>query len=536
MTIRTALLEARLLWGDAALYDEFDASATTAKSCSGTGREFVAAKLAERDAAPHRAGRRRATSSSPTSRKARAACATCTRCSGSPSTSTACKDPRSWSTPGCSPEECSLFQQGRGLPLGGAVPHALPHRPGRGAPDLRPPARDRRAPRLASASPASRAVERFMKHYFLVAKDVGDLTAHLLRRAGGRGTPSPRRGSTGCSDGFAGARKRELAGTPDFVVDNDRLSVADDDVFERDPVNMLRLFRSPTSTTCAIHPDATAARHPLAQADRRGAAQATPRPTGCSSSMLTSAATSRDDPAADERGRRARPLHPRIRPHRRDDAVQHVPPLHGGRAPHPLHRHARRASSAATAEGRASAVAHEILPRHQQPRRCCTSRCCCTTSPRAGRRTIRSPARAIARKLCPRLGLSPKPRPRPVAWLVEHHLLMSTSPQSRDLADRKTIETFAAVVQTLERLKMLLVLTVCDIRGGRPRRLERLEGPAAAHALLRDRARAGRRALRRSIAPERVEARAGRAAPGARRLDRRPRSTPISRATTRPTG
>jgi [protein-PII] uridylyltransferase len=40
--------------------------------------------------------------------------------------------------------------------------------------------------------------------------------------------------------------------------------------------------------------------------------------------------------------------------------------------------------------------------------------------------------------------------------------------QTRDLNDRKTIEDFAAIVQSVERLKMLLVITVCDIRGVGP--------------------------------------------------------------------
>ncbi len=73
----------------------------------------------------------------------------------------------------------------------------------------------------------------------------------------------------------------------------------------------------------------------------------------------------------------------------------------------------------------------------------------------------------VARKLGPRLGLDDA-EVDTVAWLVEHHLLMSTVAQSRDLSDPRTIETFAATVQTLERLKMLLVLTVCDIRAVGP--------------------------------------------------------------------
>ena len=55
-----------------------------------------------------------------------------------------------------------------------------------------------------------------------------------------------------------------------------------------------------------------------------------------------------------------------------------------------------------------------------------------------------------------------------VAWLVENHLLMSMTAQTRDLNDRKTIEDFASVVQSVERLKLLLVLTVCDISGVGP--------------------------------------------------------------------
>ena len=45
---------------------------------------------------------------------------------------------------------------------------------------------------------------------------------------------------------------------------------------------------------------------------------------------------------------------------------------------------------------------------------------------------------------------------------------MSTIAQSRDLSDRKTIENFAAVVQSLERMKLLLILTTADIRAVGP--------------------------------------------------------------------
>ena len=73
----------------------------------------------------------------------------------------------------------------------------------------------------------------------------------------------------------------------------------------------------------------------------------------------------------------------------------------------------------------------------------------------------------LARRLGPRLGLSAADTEL-VAWLVEVHLVMSTVAQSRDLSDRKTIENFAAVVQSLERLKLLTILTTADIRAVGP--------------------------------------------------------------------
>src|SRR5436305_4479470 len=73
----------------------------------------------------------------------------------------------------------------------------------------------------------------------------------------------------------------------------------------------------------------------------------------------------------------------------------------------------------------------------------------------------------IARRLCPRLGFSAA-ETETVAWLIEQHLVMSTVAQSRDLSDRKTIENFAAIVQSLERLKLLTILTTADIRAVGP--------------------------------------------------------------------
>jgi len=73
----------------------------------------------------------------------------------------------------------------------------------------------------------------------------------------------------------------------------------------------------------------------------------------------------------------------------------------------------------------------------------------------------------IARKVAPRLGLS-KSDCETVEWLVRYHLLMSDMAQKRDIADPRTVRGFAKAVQTVKRLDLLLVLTVCDIRGVGP--------------------------------------------------------------------
>jgi [protein-PII] uridylyltransferase len=74
---------------------------------------------------------------------------------------------------------------------------------------------------------------------------------------------------------------------------------------------------------------------------------------------------------------------------------------------------------------------------------------------------------AIAKRLCPRFGLADDAT-ETVAWLVRHHLVMSNIAFRRDTEDPKTIADFVAVVQSPERLKLLLVLTVCDIRAVGP--------------------------------------------------------------------
>ena len=73
----------------------------------------------------------------------------------------------------------------------------------------------------------------------------------------------------------------------------------------------------------------------------------------------------------------------------------------------------------------------------------------------------------IARKVAPRLGLDEE-ESATVEWLVRYHLLMSDMAQKRDIADPRTVRDFVKAVKTRERLDLLCVLTVCDIRGVGP--------------------------------------------------------------------
>jgi [protein-PII] uridylyltransferase len=74
----------------------------------------------------------------------------------------------------------------------------------------------------------------------------------------------------------------------------------------------------------------------------------------------------------------------------------------------------------------------------------------------------------IALELGPKLGLSAE-ETETVSWLVLHHLLLNQTAFKRDIDDPKTIFDLADVVQSPERLKLLFVLTVADMRAVSPK-------------------------------------------------------------------
>src|ERR1041385_1617929 len=103
--------------------------------------------------------------------------------------------------------------------------------------------------------PGQQDVERFMKHYFLIAKDVGDLTAILcaeLEDSHAKPVPVLSR----LMARIRPVKRVRLTGSEDFDVDYNRITVANANVFKRDPVNLIRIFQLAQKNNLALHPDA----------------------------------------------------------------------------------------------------------------------------------------------------------------------------------------------------------------------------------------------------------------------------------------
>jgi [protein-PII] uridylyltransferase len=304
------------------------------------------------------------------------------------------------------------------------------------------------------------AVERFMKHYFLIAKDVGDLTAIVCAALEARAA-KPR----AMLDRFVRTfrRRRKALPSPDFAIETDRITVARPDIFEKDPVNLIRLFWIADQSMLAIHPDAARL---VTRSLRRIDASLRNDPEA--NRLFLEILTSRHVPEVVLRRMNEAGVLGRFIP----EFGQIVAMMQFNMYHHyTVDEHLLRAVGIL-----ADIEAHRLVEDHPL-----TDELLPTISNRTplcvalflhdiakGRREDHSKAGAeVARRLSPRLGLS-EAETETTAWLIENHLIMSDTAQRRDLGDPTTIETFANRVQTLERLKMLLILTVCDIRAVGP--------------------------------------------------------------------
>ena len=319
------------------------------------------------------------------------------------------------------------------------------------------------AERLGYTShPGLSEVERFMKHYFLVAKTVGDLTrifCAALEEEQAKHVPGFNRVILNFS-----RRKRKLAGTSDFIVDNHRINVADDQVFARDPVNLLRLFWFADRHGLEFHPDALK----LLTRSLRLVDRNLRRDREANRLFMEVLTSSRNPELNLRRMNEAGLLGKLIPDFQKIVAMMQFNMYHHYTVDEHLIRCVGVLSEIEHGDAEAiHPLSHSLMPGLKAQRDILYVTVLFHDIAK-GRPEDHSTAGArIARRLCPHMGFSAADT-ETIAWLIENHLVMSMTAQTRDLNDRKTIQDFADIVQSVERLKLLLILTVCDIRGVGP--------------------------------------------------------------------
>jgi [protein-PII] uridylyltransferase len=257
--------------------------------------------------------------------------------------------------------------------------------------------------------------------------------------------------------------RRALPESEDLFEDNNRLTIADKEVFARDPVNLIRMFHLAQKHNLVLHPDAmrTATKSlRLIDAGLRADPEA--------NRLFLEILVSHDAEIILRRMNETGVLGRFVRAFGRVVAMMQFNMYHS----YTVDEHLLRCIGVLAEIERGSnpefALANDLMRKILPEHRTLLYVALFLHDIAKGRIEDHSIAGArVARRFCPRLGLSPADT-ETVAWLVEQHLVMSTQAQSRDLSDRKTIENFAAVVQSLERMKLLTILTTADIRAVGP--------------------------------------------------------------------
>src|SRR3954454_17171988 len=460
MTIRTALLEARYLLGDRALYDEF-AARFDKDVVRNTGQEFVAAKLAEREERLRRAGQPRYLVE-PNVKEGKGGLRDLHTLFWIAKYVYRVHEPEELIKHGVFDRE--EFQQFRHaedfLWAVRCHMHFVTKRPEE---RLSFDIQREIAVRLGyTAHPGMRDVERFMKHYFLVAKDVGDLTAILcagleereakpvpvLDRVMARFKPRPR---------------RVVLDSDDFTVDNNRINIADANAFRRDPVNLIRIFRLAQKHNLPFHPDAMrAASRSLRLIDQKL------REDRQANSLFFEILTCEGAEVVLRRMNEAGVLGRFVRAFGRIVAMMQFNMYHHYTVDEHLLRCIGILADIEAGGSDEYVLASELMKTIQKPHRALLYVALFLHDIAKGRPEDHSIAGArIARKFCPRLGLDAAETDT-VAWLIQYHLLMSEIAQARDLQDPETARSFADVVQSPQRLALLMILTACDIRAVGP--------------------------------------------------------------------
>lgn len=294
-------------------------------------------------------------------------------------------------------------------------------------------------------------VERFMKHYFLVAKQVGDLTRIFCA------VLEARQQITFFS------RLRRTKKLQGFGVQGERLTVLDENDFVRDPTLMVKIFSVADENDLDIHPDTLRL---IKQSLKRmtTAVRRSPEANKFFLDVLTSKKQGeinlrRMNEAGvfgkflPDFGRVVAQMQYDMYHHYTVDehtirAVGLIAKIEAGELEddHPL-------STKVIQKVLSRNVLYVAVLLHD------------IAKGRGGDHSVIGAE--VAHRVCPRLGLS-KAETETVAWLVRWHLLMSNTAFKRDIADPKTIQDFCEIVKSPERLRLLLVLTVVDIRAVGP--------------------------------------------------------------------
>ena len=455
LTIRTALLESRLVWGEQALYEELRTRFWN-DVAKGSERQFLTLKLAERDARHKRMGDSRYVVE-PNIKEGKGALRDLQTLYWIGKYIHRVQNGAELVDVGLlTASEYRLFRRAEGFLLAVRCHmHLITDRAeDRLTFDLQRAVAERM---LFADRPGKSAVERFMQYYFLQVKRVGSLTgvflAHLDEEF------ARKRPRTGFFAGWT-QRPRMFKG---YIVDGGRIRAPGDDWFRADPVRLIEVFQLAESEGLEIHPET------MRQAGRDAKLiDGKLRGDKHANALFLDLLSGRKDPEnalrwMNEAGVFGRfvPDFGRVNAQMQFDMYHH----------YTVDEHTIRAIGLLSQIERGLLTADHPRAAREFPK---------LASRRAlyvavllhdiakGRGGDHSELGAdVAHNLCPRFGLDEKETDL-VAWLVLQHLLMSRTAQKRDLTDPKTIEDFVVEVQSLERLRNLAILTAVDIRAVGP--------------------------------------------------------------------
>ncbi len=455
ITIRTSLLEARYLWGDQALFAELRKS-FWGEIAAKTGIEFVDGKLAERDERHRRQGESRYLVE-PNVKEGKGGLRDLQTLYWIGKYLYHTDDPAALVNHNVfTQEEYKTFQKAETFLWNVRV--RLHYLFGRAEERLSFEAQPELAARMGYTGDNPRqTVEAFMRDYFLVAKDVGDLT-RIFCAALEEQNKKPRPSLARLLPGFLKPR----TGEDMFFVENGRLNRREG-TFRRDPINMLRIFKLADEKSVDVHPDAL-------------------RTITRSLDMFTQEV--RDNPEAnrifmDILTSRRNPERALRRLNESGVFGRFVPEFGRvvGLMQFNMYHHYTVDEHLIRAVGNVAAIEHGDLkdehPLSSDIVKRIKSRdvlyCAILLHDIAkGLPGDHSEVGGvIAETLCKRWGLA-RADIDAVVWLVKNHLVMSDVAQKRDISDPKTVRDFVRTVQSPEMLRLLLILTVADIRAVGP--------------------------------------------------------------------